>query len=183
MTGSLILGPGLFVLGAFFVLMPYVAVRIFGVVLIGFAALTGNLAAGAVEWIDFLILGAFVAVSMAAGAVISYRLTRTRVTEVIEESRKETPHGESLLVPYARDGTWFHPGLAYSDGNYRIGQRGEERVIRSYRLALRELRQMPVACWRRPSPRTGLFSVVSAVQWAEPPQELNIRRPSRATVH
>ena len=37
LAGQLIIGPGLFILGLFFAMLPFVTVRIFGVVLLSFA--------------------------------------------------------------------------------------------------------------------------------------------------
>lgn len=160
--GQLIVGPGLFVLGLFFAMLPFVTVRIFGVALLSLSAISGVLAPH-----PLLLVSGVLAV--AAGAFLNYHLTGRRVKQLIEENRAKAQSGSQIMVPYCKDGSWFHPGLAYSDGLYRVGPRGGEHVVESYQHALQLLRDMPVACWRRPSPRTGLLGMVSATHWGQPP--------------
>lgn len=74
--------------------------------------------------------------------------------------------GEALeRVPYATDGSCFHRGLASPrDGSFRVGEKGSELRLGSFEEALRYLRTMPVAKWRRPND-SGNWGMVSAVRW------------------
>jgi hypothetical protein len=70
-----------------------------------------------------------------------------------------------LDVPYAADGTYFHAALKRR-GNYTVGNKDCERKFAEFEMALRHLRDMPVAKWRRPNP-SGNWGIVSAVRWGE----------------
>ena len=76
---------------------------------------------------------------------------------------RETKNG--IKVPFSRDGSYFHRGLKTSSGAYRIGAKGEEKLVHSFDEALDHLRKMPVAQWRRPSATSGKPGIVSAVRW------------------
>jgi len=68
-------------------------------------------------------------------------------------------------VPYAADGTCFHPGLASSrDGSFRVGEKNAPMRFDSFEEALAHLRCMPVAKWWRPN-SSGHRGLVSAVRW------------------
>jgi len=67
------------------------------------------------------------------------------------------------LVPVAKDGTWFSPGLKRLSG-YTIGAKGEEIVVEDYQEALKRLRQMSRPHWRRPNPK-GNWGIVTGIQW------------------
>lgn len=70
-------------------------------------------------------------------------------------------------VPFASDGTSFHPGLASPrDGSFRVGERYAEVRFSSFEEALRYLRAMPIARWRRPND-AGNWGLVSAVRWGK----------------
>jgi hypothetical protein len=168
--GQLIIGPGIFVLGAFFVMLPFVAVRVFGVALTAYAATSGALSADVMSTHTYLLSGLLALIAVSLGAYGNYRLTRGRIKQFIKENQARALAGRELLVPYAKDGTWYHPGLVYADGRYRVGPRTAEVVVGTYTDALQQLRQMPVACWRRPSPRSGFLGMVSASHWSQPPE-------------
>lgn len=168
--GQTIIGPGIFVLGAFFVMLPFVTVRIFGVILTAYAAISGALSPDVMSTPAYLMSGLLTLAAIAAGAYVNYRLTHGRVKQFIRENRARKLEGRELLVPYAKDGSWYHPGLVYADGRYRVGPRNAEVAAGTYMDALQQLREMPVACWRRPSPRTGFLGMVSAAHWSQPPE-------------
>lgn len=67
------------------------------------------------------------------------------------------------LVPVAKDGSAFLPGLRRTSG-YTIGAKGEERVVREYPQALEELTRMETPRWRRPN-SAGNWGIVSGVSW------------------
>lgn len=68
-------------------------------------------------------------------------------------------------VPFASDGSCFHRGLASPrDGSFRVGERNAELRFSSFEEALKYLRAMPVAKWRRPND-AGNWGLVSAVRW------------------
>lgn len=68
------------------------------------------------------------------------------------------------LLPVARDGTCFHPGLIRS-GEFAVGEKGDERRYDSFTEALQALRRMSVPRWRRPNEQ-GNWGIVSGIRWA-----------------
>jgi len=83
--------------------------------------------------------------------------------EIVEPS---APY-EAVEVPYAADGTCFHPGLASPrDGTFRVGEKFNEIRLDSFEAALAYLRSMSVAKWRRPN-HSGNWGLVSAVRWGQ----------------
>lgn len=70
-----------------------------------------------------------------------------------------------LLVPYAADGSCFHPGLASSrDGSFAVGDKTAQKRFGTFSEALEYLRSMNTAKWRRPN-TSGNWGIVSAVRW------------------
>lgn len=70
-----------------------------------------------------------------------------------------------LLVPYAADGSCFHPGLASTrDGSFGVGDKAAQKRFGTFAEALEYLRSMETAKWRRPNP-SGNWGIVSAVRW------------------
>ncbi len=176
---NLIMGPGIFVLGAFFVMLPFVGVRVFGVVLMIFATSSGGLSYEKWQFETYLVVLMVSSIAVACGAYLNYHLTDRRIKQLIEDNKSKAREGREIMVPYCKDGTWFHPGLVYSDGFYRVGPKGGERTTQSYEQALQMLRDMPIACWRRPSPRSGLLGMVSAAHWGQPPLRYDRRQVVR----
>ncbi|MDG5599476.1 XRE family transcriptional regulator, partial [Escherichia coli] len=77
------------------------------------------------------------------------------------DSRK--PDDQEVLVPYAADGSCFHPGLASTrDGSFRVGEKSAQKRFSSFNDALEYLRGMETAKWRRPN-ASGNWGIVSAV--------------------
>jgi hypothetical protein len=69
-------------------------------------------------------------------------------------------------VPYAADGTCFHPGLASPrDGSFRVGEKSAELRFGSFEEALAYLKTMPVAKWRRPN-KSGNWGLVTSTRWS-----------------
>lgn len=74
---------------------------------------------------------------------------------------------EAVEVPFASDDSCFHRGLASPrDGSFRVGDKYAEQRFNSFEEALRYLRTMPVARWRRPN-ESGNWGLVSAVRWGK----------------
>jgi transcriptional regulator with XRE-family HTH domain len=85
---------------------------------------------------------------------------------------------EAEEVPFASDGSWFHRGLASPrDGSFRVGEKNAELRFSSFGEALKYLKTMQVAKWRRPND-AGNWGLVSAVRWgkAEKPKSTS-RQP------
>ncbi|GGD19474.1 hypothetical protein [Sinisalibacter lacisalsi] len=78
------------------------------------------------------------------------------------ETEMETP--TSRIVPRAKDGSIFHPGLKTENG-FRIGPKGNELTVETFDEALAELRDMEVAFWRRPSATSGKPGIVREEDW------------------
>lgn len=89
-----------------------------------------------------------------------------------EPTAVERQLDEPVFVPVARDGSVFHPGLERA-GGYMIGPKGAEVKVTRFDEALAQLHRMEVARWRRPSPQSGNWGIVAAVEW---------RRIERATL-
>ena len=68
-----------------------------------------------------------------------------------------------FVTCYARDGSHFGPHLRRAKG-YQIGPKGQERYVDNLDEAIRQLRGMPVPCWRRPNSQ-GIWGIVSGVEW------------------
>lgn len=74
---------------------------------------------------------------------------------------------DELVVPYAADGTCFHPGLASSrDGSFGVGDKHDQKRFGTFSEALDYLRSMDTAKWRRPN-TSGNWGIVSAVRWGK----------------
>jgi transcriptional regulator with XRE-family HTH domain len=72
---------------------------------------------------------------------------------------------KSVKVPFAADGTWFHPALTRPrTSRYLVGAKGNEQQFDRFEDALAYLREMQVAYWRRPN-SSGNWSIVKAVRW------------------
>lgn len=69
---------------------------------------------------------------------------------------------QQLMVPVAKDGTWFGPHLARSGDRYSVGEKGKEFQVKGFANALDILARMPVAQWRRPN-ENDHWGIVSAV--------------------
>lgn len=74
-----------------------------------------------------------------------------------------------ISVPFAADGTCFHPDLVRPrSSRYQVGIRGDEHQFEHFEDALNYLRKMDVAYWRRPN-TSGSWGIVKAVHWDELP--------------
>jgi hypothetical protein len=69
----------------------------------------------------------------------------------------------SVDVPVAKDGSAFLPDVRNGRG-YTIGPKGAEIKVKDYLQALRFLRDMPKACWRRRN-SAGNWGIVFAQKW------------------
>lgn len=69
-------------------------------------------------------------------------------------------------VPIARDGSKFLPEVCNGKGHYTVGDKGSEKQFTNYEEALKYLREMPKAKWRRPN-SAGNWGIVSAVDWVK----------------
>lgn len=101
--------------------------------------------------------------SLDAIETIAYSL-KVNISELFkDDTSAELSSG--FLVPYAADGTCFHPGLASSrDGSFRVGEKIAQKRFDTFMEALDYLRGMEIAKWRRPN-SAGNWGVVSAVRW------------------
>jgi transcriptional regulator with XRE-family HTH domain len=72
-----------------------------------------------------------------------------------------------MEVPYAKDGTCFHPGLTKPrTGRYYVGAKGAVKTFADFDEALAYLRKMKPAYWSRPN-ASGNWGVVVAKGWGE----------------
>ena len=76
---------------------------------------------------------------------------------------------QTVLVPFAADGSYFSPACRMRKG-YHIGKRGgkgvmAQRYISDYWRTLSELQKMKKPYWRRPSPTSGVPGTVIGRSW------------------
>ncbi|NRH44057.1 MULTISPECIES: helix-turn-helix domain-containing protein [unclassified Pseudomonas] len=86
---------------------------------------------------------------------------------VTSETSEARPARQDLSpeVPYASDGSCFHPGLASSrDGKFKVGEKDAPKRFATFDEALEYLRGMSTAKWWRPNSQ-GNPGLVSAVEW------------------
>ena len=77
----------------------------------------------------------------------------------------QTENTEIVIVPYAKDGTCFNPGLASNrDRSYVVGEADNLKRFLIFEEALDYLRKMETAKWKRPN-ANGNWGIVSAVRW------------------
>lgn len=86
------------------------------------------------------------------------------VADLFTSAAPQPAPRRELFVPYAADGTCFHPGLKKA-GKFTVGAKEDEATFDDYEAALEYLRQMGQAKWRRPNVN-GNWGVVEAVRWA-----------------
>ncbi|WOX05955.1 ASCH domain-containing protein [Microbulbifer pacificus] len=83
------------------------------------------------------------------------------------ERRKVNGVGLGIsYVPIARDGSRFLPEVCNGKGHYTVGDKGDEKQFSDYEAALKYLRDMPKAKWRRPN-SAGNWGIVSAIDWVK----------------
>lgn len=75
----------------------------------------------------------------------------------------ETNNQEKRHLPVARDGSSFTKELSRG-GCYTVGDKGDEQKFSSFEEALKYLKSMDTAKWRRPNPK-GNWGIVSAIAW------------------
>ena len=136
--------------------------------------------AGAVTWVN-LSPGETVAVEAALSgigahiAAITEAALAPRSGEAGISTTMQRPAGSvfglGTMLPVARDGTCFHPGLR-RNGQFTIGEKGNEKRFDSFQQALDALRAMSVAKWRRPNDQ-GNWGIVSGIRW-EPAGQLGV---------
>lgn len=74
---------------------------------------------------------------------------------------------EKISIPFAADGSFFHPGLRrIKSGEFLVGEKGFEVSFENYFEALEYLQKMEKARWRRPNENSN-WGIVSAVRWGE----------------
>jgi hypothetical protein len=94
----------------------------------------------------------------------TFRPSRWKVQETFEDLAEANGMiDDQLFVPVARDGSFFHPGLA-KNGSFTIGRPGEETNIANFDDALLALQKQSIPVWRRPTAK-GVWNHVSAVKW------------------
>ena len=81
---------------------------------------------------------------------------------------KKIEDEDELLVPIARDGTYFNTGCRMKKG-YRVGDKGDERSYSDFDSALDYLMSMTIAKWRRPN-TSGNWGMVKAAEWRRIPK-------------
>jgi hypothetical protein len=84
------------------------------------------------------------------------------------DSQTVQVQSDSIYVPIAKDGSFFSKECRMSNG-YKVGEKGNEQYIESFQDALTQLKDMPLAKWRRPNAK-GHYGLVSAVEWGYKPK-------------
>lgn len=80
-------------------------------------------------------------------------------------SSKAPKKARKVLVPFASDGSSFNPSLRTPNtGMFVVGKKGDLHRFTDFDDALRHLKSMDVAYWKRPS-KAGNPGTVRAVKW------------------
>lgn len=90
-----------------------------------------------------------------------------KVFELFVESRRAVCSGTEVLVPFAKDGSFFNRSIFRPETKeYNVGGKGKGNVKRfkKFEDALAYLESMPVAKWWRPNANAS-WSLVTAVRW------------------
>jgi transcriptional regulator with XRE-family HTH domain len=76
-----------------------------------------------------------------------------------------------VLVPFAKDGSYFSRALLYPGiGKFVVGEKDHPRTFATFEAALKHLKSMKTAKWRRPNDK-GNWGLVSAVRWGPLPKK------------
>lgn len=79
-----------------------------------------------------------------------------------------------IEVPFNKDGTCFNPALRRpSDRKYTVGEDSEEVYFDDFNAALKYLKAMKKAYWRRPN-KEGDWGRVVAARWGPLPREYSM---------
>lgn len=81
--------------------------------------------------------------------------------------KKATP----ISTPFAADGSCFNPSLRRKrSGKFTVGKKGSEVAFDTFEAAVKYLKAMKTASWRRPN-KVGNWGIVTAVCWAALPKK------------
>lgn len=70
-----------------------------------------------------------------------------------------------IKVPFSADGSFFSPAdKRHTSGKFTVGEKFNETTFTNFEDALRYLRAMDVAKWRRKN-KNGNWGIVTAVRW------------------
>ena len=72
---------------------------------------------------------------------------------------------KTIMVPFSKGGSYFHPGLRTQARNfYQVGDKDDAKRFETFEEALEYLKTMKTARWRRPN-ENNHWGLVSAVKW------------------
>ena len=87
------------------------------------------------------------------------------------EAAAPTTKAPPVRVPFAADGSYFSPALLQPDAKtFVVGEKGSEARFDTFEAALKYLKSMRPAKWRRPGPR-GRPGLMTAVRWGPLPKK------------
>lgn len=113
-------------------------------------------------------LDAIEVLAVGLGIAVHELFISDRPAQAASKPAKSKP----VLVPYSKDGSFFHPGLRKKQSNsYEVGLKGEQKKFADFDEALAYLRGMKdEASWQRPN-AAGNWGIVKAVRWDELPEQ------------
>ena len=88
---------------------------------------------------------------------------KERQSFVPRRSSEGLDEGKQVLVPFAKDGSFFC-GRCLRKRGYQVGKKGDEQYIIDLYDALERLKKMEKARWRRPN-KKGIPGIVAVVEW------------------
>ena len=92
----------------------------------------------------------------------AFRIEAKAIFDFSKTAPKKT---RKILVPFAADGTSFNPSLkSLTTGKFTVGKKGSLRQFSDFDQALKHLKSMDVAYWKRPS-IAGNPGTVRALKW------------------
>jgi transcriptional regulator with XRE-family HTH domain len=93
---------------------------------------------------------------------------RVEEKELFEPAATTKP--SPVLVPFAADGSYFNPALMRPrSGKFVVGEKGRPVTFSTFEAALKYLKTMNPAKWRRPN-KNGNWGLVSEVRWGPLPK-------------
>jgi transcriptional regulator with XRE-family HTH domain len=87
------------------------------------------------------------------------------------ETPAPTAKASPVLVPFAKDGTYFSPALRRPrTGNFVVGEKDRPESFSTFEAALKHLKSMKPAKWWRPN-KSGNWGLVSEDHWGPLPKK------------
>ena len=105
-------------------------------------------------------LSAVASIAAALGVDIKALFDTTSTGSSLAKVKLPSKTKPPIIVPFAKDHSCFNPALSH-DGKFKVGNKGDERLFKTFEAARLYLLSMKPARWRRPSHTSGVPSRVT----------------------